>query len=158
MKRKYFLILTWCLIVLFVNCQSSSESNKPVSLKDAASQVDLQNLDKALQTPKGAVFAFFAALKKSDSTAIRKIVSPRLQRHYDELAAKKVSTFDEWLEDWKKNAEKIQSLGEAPPSQVDGERIEVTNVPVTLAGKDGALTQSRIKVAKYGNLWLWDEN
>ena len=143
MKRKYASILLVVLSLLLVTCRR---------------QIDLNNLDETLQTPKGAVMAFFEAVKMgSDRATFRTIMSPRLKAHRDQVTSNQGNSYDDWIALWKRQSENIQSIGEPEPSHIDEEHIEVTRVPITIL-RNGETKQAFIKVAKYGNKWYWDEN
>ena len=163
MKRKYSSLLGFLTLMLFVSCQPSS--TKPLSLSEEISQTDLQNLEKTLRTPRGAVLAFFAAVEKSDTAALRKIMSPRLQEHLDKVSAEdrranprilRPGWEQDWVGRWKKEINMIQAVGEALPPNFSRDGVETTRVTIT-ATKNGEIRQVSVKVAKYGEFWRWDE-
>ena len=163
MKRRFFSLLGCLILLASVSCQATS--NKPISLAEEISQTDLQNLEKTLRTPRGAVLAFFAAAKKSDIAALRKIMSSHLQEHLDKVGAEDRSFNpgllrpgweEQWVGRWKKEMDIIKSVGEALPSNFTSDGIETTRVAIT-ATKNGETKQLSVKVAKYGELWRWDE-
>ena len=167
MKRRCFLIsCLLSLIMIFIGCRTSStasnsstpQTNEAVSFSEAVSKVDLQNLNETLKTPRGAVLAFFAAIKSKNKKVLRQIVSPYMQKHRDQLEAEGKSDWKSWIETWSKTAENIQSIGEAQPSEYKSfTKREVTVVPITILNK-GEIKQSSIRLAKYDDLWRWDEN
>jgi hypothetical protein len=165
MKRRCYLISGLLSLIIFIGCRASSttsssstpQTNETVSFSEAVSKVDLQNLNETLKTPRGAGLAFFAAIK-SNKAVLRQIVSPYIQKHRDQLEAEGTSDWKRWIEMWSKQAESIQSIGEAQPSEYDSFiKREVTVVPVTIL-KNGETKQVNIRLAKYDDLWRWNEN
>jgi hypothetical protein len=87
--------------------------------------------------------------KEPDMKAIRKVLSKRLTKHFDEQP----DEFERWVNhNGSERLEKVIDVGKGEPGSREGMMI----VPAVIQSK-GEQHSFKVKVIKEGDLWYWED-